>query len=813
MSAIYIGLEAVQAWRSLLRRPQFLLLSAFTLALGIAASAAVFSLFHQAFLRPLPFQDPARLVSVGGQGAEDGQIASPGLYRVLRESDRFASSGLATAFTRKFTVSATDVPVVANVMSADRGFIETLGVRMALGRNFEAEEDRPDGPRVAVLHYRFWEREFGGSRDVLDRVFRIEDREYRAIGVLPQDFLWPETFDVIVPLRLRTDTNDLDGNQYMVARLGDGVKPVAASAEVARIAQRQLADLRAQMPPEAYDYLSGLRYSAQPLASLYRGDAGRSLWLFFAAGCCVLLIAAINLTNLIVLRAVLRSHDSAVRTAMGASVRRLAVQPLAESLLIGACGGLFGLLLAAFGLRMLAGFIPPDWLSWVEITLSPAAFGFALACGLGVSLFATLLGIWRSSRQDGVKELVGGGRSGLSRGVGWLARLLVSAQVGVAMVLLVTAGLFMRDLYRQATVPIGFQSQDIVTFSLAPAKSRHPDIAAVLRQTRDVLDRLNTLPGVQAASVGSNAPAGSQLNLPATLADERTIQPQFRAVDPGYFPLYAIRLIAGRAFSERDDAAAEAVCIVSRSFADQHYAGDALGKTVRMGRPGSGNVLPQMRIVGIVEDVRHQGPDEAAVPTLYVPMSQLPDPLWGSVREYVSLSYAVRGDGVSVALEPALRRAVIAVSPDQPITDIRMMKAIVDGTMVRGRLQLLLVGVFAGLALLLASVGLYAILAVTIAARSHEYGVRVALGAKPIQLVALVLKDSARQMFIGWAVGIAVALALAGPISNFVAGLDIYDPLTLFAVTVLLAVAGLLASIQPAIRIARVDPLQALRAE
>lgn len=813
MRAMSIWLEVLQAWRGLLRKPKFLLLSAFTLALGIAASAAVFSLLHQAFLRPLPFQEPARLVIIGGQVEGNGQIASPGLYRVLRESDRFTSTGLTTAFTRKFTMSAGDFPVVANVMSADRGFAETLGVRMALGRNFEVEEDRPDGPRVAILHHRFWEREFGASADALNRVFRIEGREYRAIGVLPQDFLWPETFDVIVPLRLQPDTNDLDGNQYMVARLAESVDVAATSAEVERRAHRQLEDLRAQMPPEAYEYLNGLRYSVRPLATLYQGDIGRTLWLFFAAACCVLLIAAINLTNLIVLRAVLRSHDSAVRAALGASVRRLAVQPLAESALIGACGGALGLLLAAFGLRVLVGFAPPDWLSWVVIALSPAASAFALVCGLGASLLATLLGIWLNSRQDGVKELVGGGRSGLSRGVGWLARLLVSAQVGLALVLLVTAGLFMRDLYRQTTVPMGFQSEGIVTFSLAPSKSQYPDIAAVLRQTRDVLDRLKTVPGVQAASVGSNPPAGSQLNLPATLADERTVQPQFRAVDHGYFSLYAIRLIAGRAFTERDDAGAEAVCIVNRSFAEQHYGGDALGKTVRMGRPGSGNVLPQMRIVGIVGDVRHQGPDEAATPTLYMPMTQLPDPLWGVVREYVSLSYAVRGSDVSVALEPQLRRAVIAVSPDQPIADVRTMTAIVEGTMIRGRLQLLLVGVFAALALMLASVGLYAILAVIVAARSHEYGVRVALGAKPMQLVALILKDSARQVSIGWAVGMAVVLGLAGLIADFVPGMKTYDPVTLAVVTVVLALAGLLASLVPAIRIARADPLQALRAE
>jgi putative ABC transport system permease protein len=811
MSPIVFFHEILQSIRGLLRRPRYLALAALTLALGISATSAVFTLLHQNLLRPLPMPEPERLVTIGAELEGGGHIGSPALYRALEGMPGLESAGIVTAFTRKFGASVGDLPTVCRVMSADRRFLQTLGVRMALGRNIDAEEDRADGPRVAVLHHRFWQREFGGSPDALQRVFRIEGREYRAIGVLPEDFSWPEPFDLIVPMRLPQDSTDLDGNQHIVARFAAGADPDSNSAETQRRAQRLLDRLRARISPEKFDYLAGLRYSARPLDTLYRGETSRTLWLFFAAACCVLAIAAINLTNLVMLRAVVRSHENAVRTALGASPLRLAIPALGEALAIGVAGGASGVVLAALSLGLLRAVAPHESMQAASTTLEPVVLVFALTVGLGTALIATLVGVWRSGRIDLPLELTGGGRSGLSRRVGWLGRALVCAQVALAALLLMTGGLFVRDLHRLSSMPLGFESAGIVTFSLSPVRSVYPDIAAVRRQSEDVLARIRGIPGVRMATLGSNLPAGSQLNLPVTLETGVSTQPQFRVVDTGYFELFDIALHAGRSFAAGDSAGAEPVCIVSRSFAELHFGGDALGKTVRIGRPGDERDHPPMRIVGIVDDVRYQGPGETGVPTLYVPLAQLPDRVWMKVREFSALGYAVRtADGVA-AIEPRLRRAVVEASPDQPIADIRTMRAIVEETFSRSRLQLVLVGAFAALALLLAAVGLYAILAVTVAARSHEYGVRVALGAKPAHLVMLILKDGAFQIGLGLAVGLAAALAFSRALSGFLIDAKAIDPIVMIVVALVLASAGLAASLIPALRIARSDPMRALR--
>lgn len=814
MSFRILADEALQSCRALLRRPRYLLLASITLALGVAATTAVFSLLYQSLLRPLPFAEPERLVTIGAELEEGQQIASPAIYRATREVSGLAASGIASAYTRTFTVAVHDIPVVASVMSVDRGFLEALGVRMAMGRNFLPEEDRADGPRVAILHSAFWRREFGGSADALNRIFTIEGREYRAVGVLPDDYLWPDTFDLMVPMRLAPDATDLDGNQIAIARLKPGIGIDAVSTESQQLTLRLVESLKAEMPPEAYDFLMATRYGARPLDRLYRGDTGRTIWMFFAAACCVLLIALVNLTNLVLLRGITRGHDRAVRQALGASPMRLALPAFTETALIGLLGGGFGVLLAQLGLGTLRSAVPPHWMNGVALSLSPMVIAMGVTCGLASAWAAAMIGQFRARGEHKLLgELLGGSRSGLSRHAGWLGRSLVVAQVALATVLLCVAGLFMRDLYSKSSIPMGFSSEGIATFKLSPLRSEYPDISAVTRQTDDILTRLRETPGVGKATASSNLPTGSQLNLPVTLSDGKLIQPQFRTVQPDYFGIFDIPLLAGRALTDKDDSGSEPVCVVSRSFADTHFGGDALGKTLRIGRPGPENSLPDMRIVGVVGDVRHVGPVEAGVPTLYVPLRQLPSALWPTIREYSALYYAVEIAGKASSLDSVLRKAVVDVSPTQPISEIRSMRAILDETMAQSRLQSMLVGLFAALALGLAAIGLYALLSMTVAARNHEYGVRMALGARPSDLLRLVLKDSAIQIGVGLVLGLGIALALSRQIAGFITGISPGDPATLAAVTALLLGAGLSASLAPALRSMRTDPMQALRVE
>jgi predicted permease len=632
------------------------------------------------------------------------------------------------------------------------------------------------------------------------------------VGVLPETFVWPEPFDILTPMRLAPDSQDMDTNQYLIVRLAPGAQIETVAQEADRRYRSLLDQFRPQMGQEAYEFFRNMPFTALPLQEMYGGRARSVLWLFLAAALCVLAIATINLTNLVMLRSIVRSHDSAVRSALGASGLRLALPALGEALLIGFLGGLAGAALAWAGLRMLQVFAPPEWLAGGEAHFEPFAFAFALAFGLAVALLAAAFGFWRGRRGALVAELVGGGRSGLSRGAGALATALVVTQVSIAVVLLTGAALFMHSLYRMASVPMGFNSEGSIAFALAPVRRVYPDIASVDRQTRDLLERLRRIPGVERVSVSSNLPTGSQLNFPVSLADGRVLQPQFRPISPDFFATFQIPIVAGRGFAETDGAGAEPVCIVSRALAEQYFDGNPIGRTLIVGRADSPGSLP-MRVVGVVGDVRHQGPTAEVLPTLYVPIGQLSDGVWSAVREFAPLQYALRVNGAVAEYEPKLRRAVAEVSPTQAIDDVRSVRSVVDGTMQESRLLLLLVGIFAALALLLAGVGLYAILAVTAASRRHEFGVRIALGAKPYRLVTFVLKETAVKIGIGLALGLAAALALSKLVQSFLFGISATDPLALGGVIVVLAVVGLVASLVPAWRVAKTDPMQALRAE
>jgi len=805
--------EIARSWRGLLRRPRYLLLASFTLALGIAAASAAFSLIDQILLRPLPFPAADRLLSVGlvPEGGAD-PIGAPAIYRRLEGTPGVRSMGIANAYLRDVNVVSGDVPVVGSVLVVDRNFLRTLGVKPLAGRNFSPEEDQQGGERVTLLSAEFWRTHFGGDRSVIGRSVTVEGGPMTVIGVLPEDFVWPEPFDMLTPMRLASDSQDMDTNQFLIARIAPDANIEGVRGEADRRWRALLAEFAPAMGQEAHDFFKRVPFAAVPLQDMYAGRARGALWLFFAAAVCVLAIAAINLANLVMLRGIVQSHDNAVRNALGGSGFRLVLPALGEALLIGLSGGFSGAVLAWAGLRVLAAFAPPEWLGGATLSFDAVALSFALCFGLLAALLAAVFGLWRSRRRDLLAELVGGGRSGLSRGAGALAKAMVVAQMAIAVVLLTAAGLFMHSLYRMVSVPLGFDADGIVTFALAPVRRTYPDIASVDRQTQDILERLRREPGIEQVAVSSNLPTGSQLNFPATLGDGRTLQPQFRPVNPEFFATFGIPVLAGRGFERNDGPGAEPVCIVSRTLADQYFGGDAIGKTLAMGRadsPGS----PPMRVIGVVGDVRHEGPAEEAAPMLYVPIRQLSDGVWSALREFSPLHYAVRVKGASAEYEPRLRRAVADVSPDQAIDDVRSMRSVVDGTMRDSRMQLLLVGIFAALALLLAGVGLYAILAVAVASRKHEYGVRIALGAKPSALVALVLKETAVQIGIGLAIGLAVALALSKTIQSFLFGIQPADPVTIAGVILVLAIAGFAASLVPIRRVARTDPMLALRAE
>jgi putative ABC transport system permease protein len=801
--------EVWQTWRNLFRQPRYLALATMTLALGVGAVLAVCALLYQSLLKPLPFRDDERIVSIGMDPGGGQHIASPGILNEIAGIDAIEAMGIVSSYTRTVNLAADESPVVGELLSADHGFMETLGVRMQQGRNFTKEEDVPNGPRVGLISHSFWRDHFGAAPDVVGASVFVEGINVTVVGVLPPSFRWINEFDLIVPMRVASDSTDLDTNQHIVARLRPGTSAEALGSQTNAKIQAMLSRMRAQIGVEGYDFLSARQFDARPIRDLFAGSSQSTLWLFLCAALCVLLIASINLANLVLLRVVVRSHDSAVRTSLGATPFRLALPALSEALLVGVLGSIGGALLAWLGLRALGALAPPEWLRGEVITLEPILWGVALACGVGVALLVTVVGVWRGLSGVVSHELVGGGRSGLSRGAGRLGQGLVVAQVAVAVVLLIGAGLFVRSLYELSSVPLGFRSDGLTTFSLSPVKTLYTDVAAVKAQTDQVIRKLSESPGTEAIAAASHLPIGSRLNLPITLGDGRSVQPQFRLVTASYFDLFRIPIVSGRGIGTADNMTAEPVAVVSRAFADQFFSGGAVGQIVRMGR--GADAIDQLRIVGIADDVRAFGPAEDAPPTIYIPLEQASDATWRVVREFGPLRYAIRMQSGGGLGEAGLRRSVQEVSPTQPIAEVVSMDAIVSTMTAEARLHLLLVGIFAGLALSLASVGLYAVLSVSVASREFEFGVRAALGATPPDLIKMTLRGALIQTAVGIALGGVAAMLLGAFIKRFLFGVELWDPVALFAVLLALVIASLLAALGPALRAARVDPAYSLR--
>ncbi|KLJ02969.1 ADOP family duplicated permease [Luteimonas sp. FCS-9] len=804
--------EAGQAWRGLLRRPGYLMLAMLTLALGVATTTAVFALIDQALLRPLPFPESARLVTIGQYDDGDRNVAGPAYREPVRAMGSVVSVGMLRGWTMDANIARGDTAEVVRSMRADRGFIDTLGLPPMLGRNFSVEEDRPHGPQAVILAHAHWRQAYGADPAAVGRVVQLEGQAAEIVGVLPASFQWPEPFDVLLPLQQDTAARSMSTNEILVARLAPGVDIAAASAEAATvIGQLMLDDGTADRRDALRQHLREHPPSALPmLSSLFRAQSGNTLWLFSAAAGCVLLIAAVNLASLMLLRTLDRSHDHAVRLALGASLPRLGLPMLAEGALIGITGAAIGLLLAWLGLRLFAGAVPLVWLRGEPPALSVASLVFAAACGVGTAVFAALLGIWRTRRLPLAAELVGGGRGGWSRSSGHLGKALVVTQVALAVVLLIGAGLFMRTLQELSNVPLGIESRQTYVFNLSPVKGRVETVEAVDRQTTRILERLRRMPGVAAAAAASNPPVTTQLNFSVELPDRREISSQYRFMTPDMFAVFGIPVLAGRGLTAGDVAGAESVCVVSEAFARRYLDGDALGKLLTMPFY-DGPQSRAMRVVGVVGDVRHAGPAEPAAPVMYTPMAQLPDAIWQIIRGFGGLTYSMRMHGGTAVDEAALQRAIAEVAPGQPISNLRAMTTVVASTTGQQALNLQLVGLFAALALLLASVGLYAVMATSVAARRHEFGVRAALGAPPARLLRQVLLESARQIGMGLAIGLTLALSGSRVLQGFLFGVEPADPLAVGLVLGVLALTAVAAAWVPAVRAARVSPMQALR--
>ena len=791
--------------RMLARSPGFTTVAVLTLALGIGANTAIFSVVNAILLRPLPYKDPQRLVMVSKENPRRGvyrnHVSPPDFADWREQQEVFVD--LAAFYQESFHLTGTREPERVLGCRASAGLFPLLGVEPVLGRSFAAEEDQPGRERVVLLSHSLWQRRFGADLDVVGERLTLDGEAHLVVGVMPRGFDFPGDAEFWKPLALTPEQLDdrERGAHYLlvVARLRPGANLEQAQTEMDIIAARINERTRA-----------GWGAEVAALHEVTVGGVRPALVLLLAAAGLVLLIACANVANLLLARASQRQKEFAIRAALGAGRRRLVGQLLTEGLLMGALGGLLGLLLAQWGVDMLLTLIPSSLPRAAEIGVDAWTLSFALILALLSSLFFGLAPALRASRSDLQESLREGRQSGVSGPSSRVRRGLVVTEVALAVLLLVGAGLVLNSFVRLLYVDAGFNARNLLTLRMALTNARYPEPKARVVFYQQVLELVRSLPGVRSAGLISDVPVTGGLgywNNAFHIAGKPIPPPQDRTyaylrwISPDYFRTMGIPLLRGRGLRETDREGSRRVVLINEAMARRFFPSeDPLGQPLviywRSREP--------WEIVGIVGDVRQTTLELEAAAQMFVPYFQSP-------QSYATL--VVRTAGESMGLLPSVKGVVGAVDSDLPVYRVRTMEQVLAASLSGRRFSMLLLGLFAVLALALSLVGIYGVTAYLVGQRTHEIGVRMALGAQPGNVLRLVLTQGMRPVFVGLAVGLAVAFGLTQFLRSFLFGVGATDPVTFAGVALLLAAAALLACYVPARRATRVDPMVALRYE
>jgi putative ABC transport system permease protein len=799
----------------LLRQPGFSLVAILTLALAIGANTAIFSLVNAVLLRQLPFTQPERLAQVWSVRSvgDSFQFTVPDFcdYR-----DQSRNVALAAFANWSGNLTGTGEPERVQGTRVSANVFELLGVKATLGRTLLPSDDQPGNQHVVVLSHGFWRRRFNASSSVIGQKMLLNGVSYEIVGVLPPEFLFPFYADaeLVAPLAPEADPLRHVRNSVsflrLLARLKPEITPAQAAAELNGIASQ----LRQQYP-QANGGKLGVR--VVKLRDGIVGNYRNALWVLFGAVGLVLLIACANLANLLLARAAGRRREMALRAALGAARTRLIRQLLTESLLLALAGAALGALLAYWGGEMLLTLSPANLPRAREASLDGRALSFTLAVSLLCGLLFGLAPAWQTSAIDLNRSLREGGKGTAGRAAGnRLRSLLVVAEVALALVLLIGAGLFIRSFQKAQEVRPGFDASNVLLVRLALPPNNYPDHEAIIRFTEQAEQRLAALPGVQSLGVVDipplNGMGGSTVEFnmagrpPATR--ERTPRAQYRIATPGYFRALGITLIAGREFNERDKAAARPVLLINQQLA-QRYFGDRnpVGEYLTIDDNNQGPRA--LEIIGVVGDVKQIGLENSPTFDIYLPLRQVHADNIGLLRN--NLHWALRTATEPQALAASVKRELQAIDRDVPASSIRTMEQSLAAILAPRRFNLLLLGIFAAVALLLAAAGIYAVVAYAVTQRKQEIGIRLALGAQTKDVLRLVIGQSMRPALIGIGIGLIAALALTRLMTGLLFGVSATDPATFAAICGLLLFVALLACWIPARRAAKVDPLIALR--
>ena len=789
--------------RMLLKRPGFTLIAIITLALGIGANTAIFSVVNGIVLRSLPYADPERLAYISLDRRDQGQrfTVSRADYLILKENMK-SFEKIAEYRGERLNMTGGREPerIVGTWATAE--FFSTLGVDAAIGRTFYPDEGQPGNPLVAVISNSLWQRHLNSDPDAIGRTISLNDKTYTIIGVMPQDFKFMYATEVWPILQLNTQQRRPPFGWRMIGRLKPGVSPQQVRAEFDAMHDEAL-----RLYPDNSDWA----YESEPLKEVIVGNLRPMMLVLLVAVGFVLLIATGNVANLLLSRAAAREREIAIRAAMGASRSRLVRQLLTESLLLAVAGGALGLLLAVWGVDLLVALEPGNLPRLNEVTIDNSALLFtsliSLASGVLFGL-APALQLSRTNLNDSLKE---GGRSMTGARGQRMRGTLVVAQMALALMLLVGAGLMVRSFIRLQKVNPGFEPEGLLTLQLSLPETRYSESSKVAAFYRQLIERVRALPGVQTASFSDSVP-------PQNLAILEMFEVEGQPTPEGqnyplaeelfigadYFRTLGIPVLQGRHLAETDNPDSPPVALINQTMARRYFPeGDAIGKHIRAGGFGPGD--PWITIVGVVGNVKYNGLNAEEAPTIYAPFEQ--NQIRGSV--YILLRTATDPQN----LIAAVRHEVEQMDSDLPIANIKTGEKLLAESVGQPRFNTMLIAIFALIALLLAAIGIYGVISYSVTQRTHEIGIRMALGARTVDVLAMVIRQGMKLALIGVGVGLIAAFALTRLMENLLFKVSATDLLTYAAITVLLSGVALVACYVPARRATKVDPMVALRYE
>jgi predicted permease len=809
--------------RMLLNKPGFAAVAVITLALGIGANTAIFSVVNAVLLRPLPYREPGQLVRVYTEfptmNLNKFWMSPPEFLDIEKESQSWESIGAWTTGGRNIATSS-DEPVRVNAAFITRGLIDTLGVQPARGRNFTPEEDRNGGPRTALISDGLWRRAFGKQDDIIGKEVQINNQPFTVIGVMPQGYIFPpgsnDPSEVWLSLQIDPSNPGSRGSHflYVIGRLTPDIKVEQARSEI----ESQMAGWKSEnramhLPnPENHPILM------IPLHEDVVGAARPAVLMLLGAVGFVLLIACVNVANLLLARAESRRREFSIRLALGASRNRLLRQFLAEGLILVVLGAAAGIVLAKIGLGAVLAVAPDSIPRTAEIALDLTVLGFTLAVSILSVLVFAMAPLMQMRHRDLATSLRGTGQRTSGGGSSHrLRKTLVIAEIALAVVPVIGSGLMIRAFWELRQVEVGFEPRGVTSFSLQlpGSKYQNPD----RQRFADTLEqRLAAMPGVKSAALAGGLPPLRPINANDTDIEGYTATPETPAenvdywnfVGEDYFKTMGIRTLEGRTFDAPDrNENAQKVVVINQAMARRFWEGSPIGRRVDAGFTNPPAAPTWLTVVGIVEDTKNLGVDKPAGTELYFLQSQT-----ASFGVGTRMSFVVRSEGSSASSVASGIRSVVAdLDPSVPIFQLQTMSDVVSNSLVRPRFLSLLLGAFSAIAMSLAAIGIYGVMAYSVAQRTQEIGVRVALGATTRNVLSMVVGEGLRMTVFGLAVGLTGAFWLTRWMASLLFEVSATDPLTFAIVGIALTAVGLLACFVPARRAAKVDPMVALRYE